>query len=76
MKKTHKRVLSAFLVLGVLVLPCGISLDRETLGKSIIQPDTTSRLSMLPVRSALPRTDPAPAHLLFQIQHRVSPFSL
>ena len=37
---------------------------------------TISRLSMLPVRSALPRTDPAPAHLLFQILHRISPFSL
>ena len=37
---------------------------------------TISRLSMLPVRSALPRTNPAPAHLLFQIQHNISPFSL
>ena len=35
---------------------------------------TIPRLPMLPVRPAVPRTDPAAAHLLFQIQHMTLPF--
>lgn len=38
MNKTFKRALSALLVLGVLTLPCGLSLDREALAESIVQP--------------------------------------
>ena len=37
MNKTCKRVLSALLILGVLTLPCGLSLDRDALAESITQ---------------------------------------
>ena len=49
MNKTFKRALSALLVLGVLTLPCGLSLDREALAESIVQP----------VHATTPPTSPA-----------------